>query len=211
MTSSSAARALFDHPEVQQYYREMTADGSFVSQMATGALPKSKYQAFLAQDAHFLYHFNRAYAMALVLSPDVEQQTVFHALIGGVLEELKLHKKACQRWGVDLTTPPTLHPACQAYVDFLQSLHSTASLEELVAGMVPCMRLYAKLGQDFVKDQRVTDNCPYQEWFDEYSGPEMESLAQQLESLLPDKITPAIEANYIEAMRLERDFFAAHV
>mmetsp|Transcript_11007 Transcript_11007/g.16944 ORF Transcript_11007/g.16944 Transcript_11007/m.16944 type:complete len:208 (-) Transcript_11007:2393-3016(-) len=205
----SSARSLFDHPKVQQYYSEMSAEGSFVYQMAKNTLDKTKYAAFLSQDAYFLYHFNRAYAMALVLSPDVERQSVFHALIGGVLDELKLHKGACERWGVDLTSPPTVHPASKAYVDFLQSLHST-SLDELVAGMVPCMRLYAALGRDFVEKKIVVEGCQYDEWFNEYASEEMESLASQLESLLPEKITHEIEANYIEAMRLERDFFAAH-
>jgi hypothetical protein len=38
----------------------------------------------------------------------------------------------------------------------------------------------------------------------------MEGLAVQLETLLPEVITDAVEENYVEAMRLEREFFAAH-
>mmetsp|Transcript_41372 Transcript_41372/g.47032 ORF Transcript_41372/g.47032 Transcript_41372/m.47032 type:complete len:216 (+) Transcript_41372:42-689(+) len=207
-TTKNAARALFDHPKVKEYYKEMCSEGSFVDQMATDILSKDKYRAFLSQDSHFLYHFNRAYAMALVLSPNVEQQKIFHDLIGGVLEELNLHKGACERWGVLETE---IHPACQAYVDFLQSLHDSKSLDGLVAGMVPCMRLYASLGQEFVAKNRIIKDCPYKEWFDEYFNEGIEGLAQLLESLLPETITTEIETNYIEAMRLERDFFAAQI
>ena len=80
----------------------MTASGSFVHQMATGELPREKYLRYLSQDAYFLFHFNRAYAQALRLAADVEEQRVFHELIGGVLDELKLHAAACEKWGVDV-------------------------------------------------------------------------------------------------------------
>jgi thiaminase/transcriptional activator TenA len=88
-------------------------------------------------------------------------------------------------------------------------LHSE-SLDELVAGMVPCMRLYAALGRKFVGESLVSPDSPYAEWLEAYGGDEMEGLAVQLETLLPEVITDAVEENYVEAMRLEREFFAAH-
>ena len=194
----------------------MTASGSFVHQMATGELPREKYLRYLSQDAYFLFHFNRAYAQALRLAADVDEQRVFHELIGGVLDELKLHSVACEKWGVGVDAVE-VHAASRAYVEFLESLHRKSSLE-LVAGMIPCMRLYAYVGRYFltradagvdgIPDPRTS---PYAEWFEAYGGDEMESLACRLESLLPEEIEDerAVD-NYVEAIRLERDFFAAH-
>jgi thiaminase len=140
-----------------------------------------------------LFHFNRAYAQALRLAADVDEQRVFHELIGGVLDELKLHSAACEKWGVDLDAVE-VHAASRAYVEFLESLHGKSSLE-LVAGMIPCMRLYAYVGRYFltradagvdgIPDPRTS---PYAEWFEAYGGDEMESLACRLESLLPEEI-----------------------
>ena len=212
-TPPTAARRLFDHPSVRANYADMTAASSFVSQMANGTLPRAKYVAFLSQDRYFLFHFNRAYASALARAPGIEQQRTFHALIGGVLDELKLHEDACARWGVDDGALETIHPASRAYVDFLTALQSPdVPMDELVAGMTPCMRLYAALGRDYLERGLVAEGCAYREWFDAYGGDEMEALAASLEALLPEDIAPGgcVEANYARAMELERDFFAAH-
>ena len=166
---------LWSRPDVAKYVAEMTASGSFVHQMATGELPREKYLRYLSQDAYFLFHFNRAYAQALRLAADVEEQRVFHELIGGVLDELKLHAAACEKWGVDLRAVE-VHAASRAYVEFLESLHAK-SLLELVAGMIPCMRLYAYVGRYFVTraDADVDGSpdprtSPYAEWFEAYGG-----------------------------------------
>jgi thiaminase/transcriptional activator TenA len=212
----AAAKTLWTRPDVEEYVAEMTTSGSFVHQMATGTLPRDKYLRFLSQDAYFLFHFNRAYAQALRLATSVDEQRVFHKLIGGVLDELRLHAAACDKWGVDLSNVE-VHAASRAYVEFLESLHGK-SLLELLAGMIPCMRLYAYIGRYFLTqgDAGVADvpdprTSPYAEWFEAYGGDEMESLACHLESLLPQEITDeAAIDNYVAAIRLERDFFAAH-
>ena len=186
-TPPTAARRLFDHPSVRANYADMTAASSFVSQMANGTLPRAKYVAFLSQDRYFLFHFNRAYASALARAPGIEQQRTFHALIGGVLDELKLHEDACARWGVDDGALETIHPASRAYVDFLTALQSPdVPMDELVAGMTPCMRLYAALGRDYLDRGLVAEGCAYREWFDSYGGDEMGALAASLEALLPE-------------------------
>ena len=186
--------------------------------MATGALEREKYLRYLSQDAYFLFHFNRAYARALTKAKDVEAQAKFHALIGGVLDELKLHETTCARWNVDLTAVE-VHDASRAYVEFLETLHE-GSMGELVAGMVPCMRLYASLGRAFLHPSDDDDapdlggarleDSPYYEWFEAYGSDEMEALARRLESLLPETVEDVVAERYVEAMRLERDFFAAH-
>ena len=196
---------------MQAYVEEMTASGSFVHQMATGTLERAKYVRYLAQDAHFLFHFNRAYAAALIKADTVDEQRVYHELIGGVLDELKLHRGACERWGVSETQERDVHPAAQAYIDFLQELRR-GDIRELVAGMVPCMRLYATIGRRFLREDPTIDvkSSPYHEWFEAYGGEEMESLARRLETLLPAVVYGPVAAAYVRAARLERDFFAAH-
>jgi thiaminase len=103
------------------------------------------------------------------------------------LDELKLHEDACARWGVDDGALETIHPASRAYVDFLTALQSPdVPMDELVAGMTPCMRLYAALGRDYLDRGLVAEGCAYREWFDAYGGDEMGALAASLEALLPE-------------------------
>lgn len=209
---SPVAAALFSR--AREYFADIIKPGGFVHRMHTGALDRNVYAQYLAIDRYFLFHFNRAYAVALMKARTVDEQAVFHALIGGVLDEMRLHVGACARWGVDAdyysTHPP--EPAAKRYVEFLESLHA-GSMVGLIAGMVPCMRLYSALGAGFSKIG--LEACgPYKEWFDAYGSKEMNALASQLESLLPtdvDDLTPEIIVNYCRAMELERDFFEAWV
>ena len=135
------------------------------------------------------------------------------------MEELKLHGGLCEEWGVDSSDSSlTPSPACQAYCDFLthQRLHAK-TIAEIAAAMVPCMRLYAHLGQHFVA--RGAPETAYAKWFDEYSSEDFEQLSQSLEAVLDEEISTGggnsnleqVQANYVRAMELERDFFAQHV
>jgi thiaminase/transcriptional activator TenA len=44
----------------------------FVRGIADGSLPREVFSGYVAQDAHFLEAFARAYALALAASPDTE-------------------------------------------------------------------------------------------------------------------------------------------
>ncbi len=90
----------------------------FVRGIGAGTLPRSSFAQFVAQDAYFLDAFARAYALALVRSPDRDGVYDFARLLDGALEELKLHGSYSARWGIDLANVvPTA--ATLAYTDFL--------------------------------------------------------------------------------------------
>ena len=85
-----------------------------------------------------------------------------------------------------------------------------AELGETIAGMTPCMRLYAFLGQSLAKKPVAP---AYEDWVKTYSDPGFEALAVRLEGLLDQHATntPAVCANYRRAMELEYNFFDANV
>jgi thiaminase (transcriptional activator TenA) len=181
----------------------------FVRGVADGSLPIARFRAYVAQDARFLDAFARAYALALARSPDRHGLTTFHALISGVLDELRLHTAYAERWQVDLSqTEPAA--ATLAYTDFLLSTAALQSVGETCAAMTPCMRLYAFLGQR-LRGPRACET-PYREWIDAYAAPEFEALAATLESLLDRYAsdTEVVHATYRRAMQLELAFFEAY-
>ena len=183
----------------------------FVQDLADGSLPLEYFKAYVAQDAFFLEAFARAYALALARSPDHHGLAAFHQLLGGVLEELRLHASYAARWGVDLTRvepgPDTL-----AYTDFLLATASLGSVGETCAAMTPCMRLYAFLGQTLAARGAAAADQRYHEWTETYGSSAFEELAATLESLLERyaEDRPAVRSAYRRAMQLEVAFFRAH-
>lgn len=180
----------------------------FVQGLGDGSLAVGAFKSYVAQDAYFLDAFARAYAFCLAHGTSREDLFGFSELIAGVLEELKLHKSYTEKLQVSLdnVTPLT---ATQAYVDFLLGNARQGNLGETVAGMTPCMRLYAWLGQTLAKK----DVAPaYADWVKTYSDPGFEALAVRLEKLLDQHAvdSPAVRANYRRAMELEYGFFDAN-
>ena len=181
----------------------------FVQGLGDGALPVASFKSYVAQDAYFLDAFARAYAFCLAHGTSRDDLYGFSELIAGVLEELKLHKSYTERLQVTLDGVTPM-PATRAYVDFLLGAARRGDLGETIAGMTPCMRLYAFLGQALAQK----DVAPaYADWVKTYADPGFETLAVRLEGLLDLHAadTPAVRANYRRAMELEYGFFDANL
>ena len=181
----------------------------FVQALGDGTLPADRFRAFIAQDAFFLRAFLKAYALALARCDDTETIGVFCELIGGVREELKLHRAYATTLGINLGSAAP-NSACRAYTDFLLRTAWHTSLGETVAAMTPCMRLYAYLGRELASKWSL--HHPYRWWIETYSGEEFARLAGQLEELL-DRVgadTKEVRDSYRYALQCELDFFRAH-
>ncbi|MBC7375317.1 MAG: TenA family protein [Frankiales bacterium] len=182
--------------------------GRFVRGVADGTLPREVFAGYIAQDAHFLRSFARAYALCLAASPDEPTLLAFADLITGVREELGLHAAYAARWGVDPHGIPPA-PATLAYTDFLLATAATAGLGVTCAAMTPCMRLYAHLGQELAAVRAPAG--PYAEWVRTYADPAFAALAARLEGLLDHngQHGPQVSSAYRRAMQLEVGFFEA--
>jgi thiaminase/transcriptional activator TenA len=180
----------------------------FVQGLGDGSLATASFKSYVAQDAYFLDAFARAYAFCLAHGTSRDDLFGFSELIAGVLEELKLHKSYTEKLGVSLDGVTPL-PATKAYVDFLLGNARQGDLGETIAGMTPCMRLYAFLGQT-LSQKKVAP--AYADWVKTYSDPGFEALATRLEELLDQHAvdSPAVRANYRRAMELEYGFFDAN-
>ena len=122
-------------------------------------------------------------------------------------EELRLHASYAEQWQVDLAGVAPA-PATIAYTDFVLATAALGGVGLTCAAMVPCMRLYAHLGQSLAAEQPTG---PYVEWVTTYADAGFEALAMRLEALLDEHAadTPAVRAAYRRAMELEVAFFEA--
>jgi len=187
---------------------EACLQNPFVQGIADGSLPRARFAYYVGQDAFFLESFARAYAVCAARAPDWRAFGEFHELAAGVLEELKLHGRYADGWGVDIAS---VQPgqATRLYVDFLISTAWSRDLGETVCAMAPCMCLYAYLGQELAA-KGIPDHA-YGDWIRTYSDPEFAALARRLEALVDSHVadTPANRAAYRYAMDCERAFFQA--
>jgi len=179
----------------------------FVQALGEGTLKSDLFRAFIAQDAFFLGAFRKAYALALARCDETESITSLYELLGGVLEELKLHRAYATEGGIDLEIVVP-NPACRAYTDLLLRTAWHTSLGETIAAMTPCMRLYAYLGRELAS--KCSLHHPYRRWIETYSGEEFGRLPRRLETLLDRVAADNIEIrdSYRYALQCELDFFS---
>ena len=184
----------------------------FVRGLADGTLELPAFQRYVAQDAYFLRAFARAFALAAARSPDMETWHTFRELLDGAAQELQLHTRYSETLGIDLERVSP-YAATQAYTDFLLATAWHSSLDETVAAMTPCMRLYAFLGKELAEEASAIPRAshPYRDWIETYSGAEFQAGASRLEALLDRLATdrPAIRNAYRYAMQCELRFFSA--
>ncbi len=85
------------------------------------------FQHYVAQDAHFLSFFGKAYAAALTKCTDElsAHAPAIQGLLDGVEKELKLHEAFAADWGVDLSQHVQPSPATKDYTDFLMETCQT--------------------------------------------------------------------------------------
>lgn len=180
----------------------------FVQGIANGTLERKKFAYYVGQDAFFLEAFARAYSASAAKSPDWEVFGMFHGLATSVLTELRLHEDFATTWSVDLRTVQP-QPATRRYTDFLLATAWSSDVGITTVAMLPCMRLYAFLGQQLAATG-VPDH-KYSNWINTYNSPEFEQLAQRLEALAERyaSATAQVHSIYRYAMLCERDFFEA--
>jgi len=236
----SLSAALWADPAVVRLTTACETDG-FVVALADGSLPRDNFAGYVAQDKFYLGAFAQAYALArdkAAAEGDLRSAAELQSEIVGVEEELSLHDGYAAEWGVDLTLDIRPVPACSEYVAFLLRVCSDerGDVATCAAAMVPCMRLYAALGQRLAARQRrcvvaaagatgsettaASSLGPcgagaYQEWIDTYAAADFEAEATLLEKLLDRAAARSsapreqLRENYVRAMQLEYRFFDA--
>ncbi len=180
----------------------------FVQGIGDGTLPKSKFAYYVGQDAFFLEAFARAYSIAAAKAPDWKGFEVFHNLANGVLEELKLHHSYAAEWAVELSQVEA-GSATRRYTDFLLATAWSQDVGVTTCAMLPCMRLYAFLGQSLAKT--TTSSHTYTDWIETYSSDDFKELATQLGQLAEQyaQMNASSHLVYHYAMQCELDFFEA--
>ena len=133
---------------------------------------------------------------------------MFHELMTGVLDEFKLHASYSAKLDINLDHVEP-HVATSVYTNSLLRVAWHGSQAQIMSVMVPCLRLYAHIGNELIISLRPEH--PYEDWIKTYSGDEFRQLCARLESILDEVAAdcPAVRDAYCYAMQCELDFFSA--
>ncbi|GJD07501.1 Probable aminopyrimidine aminohydrolase, mitochondrial [Galdieria sulphuraria] len=176
--------------------------------MVSGKLSSQLFQQFSSQDVLFLDTFSRAYCELALRCTNFE---TFHKLL------LLAKSTAEERQQLASLVPSEASStgATNAYIRFLQAnLQKSWSPFACMAAMVPCMKLYAYIGEQKRKDlghgNFDSTTHPYQWWITFYASEDFQQSTRIAEELLDYCETEYLEEalqTYIQAMYFEKQFF----
>ena len=188
----------------------------FVQKLANGTLELKNFQHYLKQDYIYLFHYSRAFALAMYKSENFEQMNFSRETLNSILDEIQLHINYCKEFGIDEKSiyKEKESPACVAYTRYVLDCGSNGDLTHLYAGLIPCFVGYAKVADYITQNNLSVENNPYQSWIDMYSSKEYQDAAndatQFFEGLCKDlskKQMEKIQDIFTTATRMEISFW----
>ncbi|WP_211197499.1 TenA family protein [Legionella londiniensis] len=161
-----------------------------------GTLNKNIFQNFIEQDKIYL----KAYAKVLNhISTRLQrenQKKLFRELSYYISQtELKLLDKYLARSPAmrffSRNECIKISVETSEYINYLLNLANDASVEESVAGVIPCFTIYSELGQ-MMQEKGVLTSNPYFDWINSYASPKFLAYAKRM-AITADEIAEDID------------------
>ncbi|WP_142850890.1 thiaminase II [Telmatospirillum sp. J64-1] len=190
----------------------------FVRRLGEGSLPEECFRHYLGQDYLFLIHFARAYALAVYKSETLEDMRQAASGMAAILDEMGLHVRYCQNWGLSKDEMQSLPEAraTMAYTRFVLEKGMAGDLLDLHVALAPCIIGYGEIANRLKQDfgDKIASN-PYGDWIETYAGEAYQDVAraqiEQLDRLFARRAGPgrmdSLVATFRTATRLETDFW----
>lgn len=188
----------------------------FIQKLAAGTLELKNFQHYLMQDYIYLFHYCRAFSLAMYKSENFEQMNFSKQALNAILDEIQLHINYCKEFGIDENSiyKQQESPACVAYTRYVLDCGMNGDLAQLYAGVIPCFLGYAKVA-DYINENNLSvENNQYQSWINMYSSKEFQEGAKQatlfFEELCKDlskKQMEKIQNIFTTATRMEISFW----
>lgn len=189
----------------------------FVRELGDGTLDREVFLRYMVDDAHYLNRYSRALATTAARWPEpLGAASIARFAAGAVDAERLLHASLLEEAGMNVAesgTEPT--PTCLTYVNTLQADASLATAPVALAGLLPCFRIYAEVGQHFADVLTARPDHPYAPWLAMYGDPvfaedtrRAEQLADEQAGTDPGQLEQMHDA-YARAARFEWMFWDA--
>ena len=194
------------------------AEHDFVRRLGDGTLAQECFRHYLGQDYLFLIHFARAYALAVFKSDTLEDMRQAASGMAAVLDEMGLHVKYCQEWGIPQAEMAGLAEAHAtiAYTRYVLERGLAGDLLDLHVALSPCVVGYAEIATRLKAEagEGLADN-PFSSWIEMYAAADYQNVAHaqvaQLDRLMASRggegRFPALVETFRQALRLETAFW----
>ncbi|WP_041795190.1 TenA family protein [Pararhodospirillum photometricum] len=190
-------------------------DHAFVRAMGAGTLPEASFRHYLGQDALFLIHFARAYALAAFKADTLDDIRAAGRGMTAILDEMGLHVAFCRRWGLSESALQALPEAraTLAYTRYVLERGLAGDVLDLFVALAPCVVGYAEIGRALAPLSHP--GHPYAEWIDQYAGEAYQGVAADAMATLDGLFArrggegrmPELIRTFRDATRLEADFW----
>ena len=127
----------------------------FVLRLARGDLPEAAFRRYLVQDYLFLFHFARAWGLAVYKSDTLSEMRRAQSLVAATLDaEIGLHIEYCRRWGLSEATIVAEPEALETvgYTRFVLDRGLAGDRLDLEVALAPCVIGYAEIARERMAD-----------------------------------------------------------
>ncbi|WP_433895157.1 thiaminase II [Sphingobacterium mizutaii] len=188
----------------------------FIEELKNGTLPLEKFQFYMLQDAKYLEHYGRALAALGSKAADNEMALDFFEFgKNALIVERALHEAYFKQFNLEPNQEITIEPVCHHYIHFLKSTVAYDPIEVATAAILPCFWIYKEVGDHIYQNQN-TENNPYKNWIETYSGEEFAEGVKKALQYSNDMAENSTEKGrnamleaFIAASRLEFNFWDA--
>lgn len=142
----------------------------FIKELADGSLPIEKFSRYIAQDEVYLSNYYRQMFELAELMDNEQNKALFTAFAESGMEgEKVMHQFLIDKYGID--TDVQASSVTKAYNDHTQAGIDSGNRCIALAGMLPCMWIYNRVGLHILGMAKLEGN-PYKEWILEYGNEE---------------------------------------
>ncbi|WP_321480405.1 thiaminase II [uncultured Bacteroides sp.] len=149
----------------------------FIAELMDGTLPREKFIFYINQDRLYLAEYGKILAGIMSRVKKSEHAKAFLKFsTDTVYVEGSLHETYLSQSEQAKIVEPS--PSCLLYTGHLHQVLATAPVETAIAAVLPCFKIYKKVGE-YILENCTTTNNPYKQWIDTYGGTEFEEAVTQ--------------------------------
>lgn len=151
---------------------QKTLELPFIQDLIKGTLDKQRFLFYLQQDSLYLADYGKVLTGIATRLNSPEHIKAFIDFAGEAMAaEKALHESFFVAYEATKDSKPSV--SCLLYTSFLLRQLADASVEVMVAAVLPCFWIYKEVGDYILANQAKEDN-PYRAWIDAYGGEEYE-------------------------------------
>jgi len=192
--------------EARPLWQAMTRH-PFLRELATGQLPRERFDFWVQQDYLFVQAGIRFLALLIARAPDEELRRGLLEAMLAFRNELRIFEDYARAHDLPLAVEPT--PVCLGYTSYLLATAATGSLAEALTVLWGAEKAYYDAWSTV--RQQLGSAEPYARWIENWTSPQFAAwvdwIQQQLARWISESERAAIRTAFLRTVRYEYLFW----